>query len=281
MKLKNAAIVIPSLFITMLFTQSLFAQASGDSRKQAEKGDAAIAQEVTTKDGRGVILNTNGTWQYKNASGSTTAPGNATASAIETVRAYLMASYVNQRIPFVLNQDKVKPLMESRYGKGKFNVSKFEILTDTEPTPTKTGFVKIDAELVDEVVEYYLKKTKDGYRIDWEASVGYNPISVEEFRVLKPTKPVRLRVSAKLDDYYNYGFEHSEHINYSILIRSNGKEWGYGYVEKNTETGQKLFKILKDCKYHSMVVDVRFPQSAREGSVFFISDVINFNGWDF
>ena len=273
MKLKNAAIVIPSLFITMLFTQSLFAQVSGDSSKQAEKGDAAIAQVVTTKDGRCVILNTNGTWQYK-----TTAPGSTTASAIETVRAYLMASYVTQRIPFVLNPDKVKPLMESHYGKRHLKVSKFEILTDTEPTPTKTGFVKIDVEIGDNVYDYYLKKTKDGYRIDWEEAVGYNPVSAAEFIIKEPTTPAKFRVIAKIGDNSDYKYPKKSYWCIGLQI-DDDKE--LVYVEKDTAMGQELYKTLQDGKWHEMILELESNPNANEGIFqhFRISKVINSDGW--
>jgi hypothetical protein len=239
---------------------------------------SALAQEAaTTRDGRRVILNTDGTWQY-----STNAPGNAAASAIETVRAYLAASSWRDRISLVLNPEKVKPLMEARYGGRAWKSPQFDILTGTEPAPTQTGWVKITADVSGSTLDYYLKKSKEGYRIDWETSVGSNPVSPEEFRATKPIKPVRFRVSAKLDDYYNFEFGDAQNVSWSIALTDGGDEnIGHGYAKKNTATGQDLFKKLKDGKKHPMVVEVQCLPNASDGSVFLITRVVNLDGWWF
>ena len=195
-------------------------------------------------------------------------------SAIETVRAYLSAHSWRDRLPFVLNPEKVKPLMENYYKEMSLK-NKFEIITDTNPVPDQYGFVIIQAKANDQEISYTLKKTQDGYRIDWEASVGYNPVSIAEFRATKPTTPVRVRDLAKLDDGYFSEFYTYRNAYYSIRF----KEWGWGYVNKTSEIGKILFDKLKDGKAHFMFVEIQCNENARDGSFFLISKIINVDEW--
>lgn len=273
MKLKNAAIAIPGLFITMLFTQSLFAMSLVDY--------CGMAQDATTENGRRVILYMNGTWQYK-----TTASGNATASAIETVRAYCTASSFRGRTPFVLNQEKVKPFMDDYYKGEPFVQQEVDILTDTEPVPAPNGYVIIEVNCTRKILDadvtvkrdYYLKKTQDGYRVDWEASVGYNPVSAAEFIIKKPTTPVQFRVLAQISDSYQDNRNPKQ--NYwciELKIDDDKNEWVY--VEKDAAMGLELYKTLQDGKSHKMILELKSNPDAKNGQHFLLSKVINPDGW--
>lgn len=170
--------------------------------------------------------------------------------------------------------------MEARYADNPWRIPQFELLTQNEPQPDDKGWVKIEADVADLPTAYYLKKTKDGYRIDWETSVGYNPVSPEEFRATLSTSPVRFRVFATLSDFYFGEFNNSQNDVWSIDLRDPvGKDIGNGYVRKSTPIGQKLFQILKDGKKRRMVVQVQYLPKAQNSSAFSISEVINFEGW--
>lgn len=239
---------------------------------------SCLAQEtVVTRDGRRVVLNPEGTWHYATNASSTSA-----GSALDTVRAYLSAPSWRDRTPLVMSPERMKPLMESRYSGRRWEVPEFQLLTQTEPTPSQTGWVKVEADVSGDTISYYLKKTKEGYRIDWETSVGCNPMSPEEFRATRPTTAVRFRVFAKLDDYYNYEFSDAQEIAYSIAISDGGgKDIGHGYAKRNDKSGQALFGKLKDGRKHPIVVDVQCLPNARDGSVFLITKVVNLDDWWF
>lgn len=237
---------------------------------------SCLAQDtVVGRDGRQVVLNPDGTWHY-----ATNEPSISAGSALDTVRAYLSAPSWRDRSSLVLNPKRVKPLMESRYSGKRWVAPKFQLLTQTEPTPSISGWVKVEADVSGSITSYYLKHTMKGYRIDWESSVGFNPMSPEEFRATKPSKPIRFRIYAKLDDYYNYEFLGAKDIAYSIIIEDrNNNRLGHGYADKNSHIGQVLFNKLRDGNNHEMVLDVQCLPDAESGSVFVISRVVNLNGW--
>ncbi|MFA7172643.1 MAG: SHD1 domain-containing protein [Kiritimatiellia bacterium] len=233
----------------------------------------ALAQEIaTTKNGRDVILNSNGTWEYLNNNRSS-----VKESANETLRAYLSASSWRERTTFVLDPNRIAPLMEVRYSGKLWKEPKFELLSSKELT---TGWVAIKADTGGNTSEYYLKKTEEGYKIDWESSVGFNTMSPKEFNVTKPTTPVRFKVEAKLDDHHNYEFHQTEDIFYSIALQEGGgNRIGYGYVKKKDAIGQKLFEKLKDGRRQAIIVEIQCLPNASNGRFFLISQVINWDGW--
>ena len=238
----------------------------------------SLAQEIATKkDGRQVILNSNGTWLYVAHTPTTIAE-----SAIETLRAYLTVSSWRDRTSLVLNPNKVKLLMEAHYSRKKWKTPDFKFLTTSEPIPSQTGWVKVEVEVKGLPSVYYLKKTDRGYRIDWETYVGFNSMSPEEFKATKPTIPVLFRVKANLADFYNFEFRNAENVAYSIAIEDGeGKRIGHGYANKNDITGQKLFAKLKDGRKHDVVVEIQCLPNARDGSCFIITKIINLDGWWF
>lgn len=234
-------------------------------------------ETVTTKEGRRVVLNSDGTWIY-----ATNAVSATPVSAVDTVRAYLSVNSWRERLPLVLNPEKVKPLIEAYYGGQAWGGPKFEVLTRTEPTPTQTGRVKVEADLDGRIVVYVLKKTANGFRIDWEASVGSNAISPEELRATRPTSPVRLRVSASLGDYYNFEFRNSRDVAWCIdMSDGEGKSIGHGYIKKSTPEGEQLFQMLRDGKRHSIVVEIQYVPNGESARVFIISRLVNADGWWF
>ncbi len=250
-------------------------------------GTFCLAQEtVTTKDGRQVMLNPDGRWHIVTNTTETTS-----SSALQTLRLYLSAASLQDRTPFVMNPEIVEPLIKDRYRGKKWKVPQFEILTKMEPTPSQTGWVTIEVDvshiygikgMSSKTMTYYLKKTSAGYRIDWESSEGFNPVTENEFRATKPVSPVRFRALATLDDYYNYEFSNAKNIAYCIKFSNgDGGFIGYGYIAKNTSVGQKLFQILEDGTSHPMVVELQYLPDAEHSHHFLISAVISFSGWSY
>ena len=156
----------------------------------------------------------------------------------------------------------------------------FMMVTTQEPQPTPDGWVAIEARMGRELSVFYLKKTDDGYKIDWMASVGFNTISPASFRATKPLAPVRFRAIANLADYYNFDFFGRQDVFWSVRLEdTNRTDIGHGYVRKDGPDGYKLFQCLKDGQGHRVVVDLHYTPWSEDPSVFMISRVVATDSW--
>jgi hypothetical protein len=106
---------------------------------------------------------------------------------------------------------------------------------------------------------FFLRKSPEGsYRIDWEASVGYNPVPLKGFLVQRPQESRKFRVVCELDSYYNFDFTNTDNTHYSVKMREL-ETFGFphGYVSKDSKDGKRLFFYLQDSKPHYMILELR------------------------
>ena len=225
-----------------------------------------------------------------NAGNAPVAISNAKTSAIETVRGYLSTPSRLERLRFVLNPEVARPAMLSHYGgfSTQIPTNGFEILTTEEPVPTRKGWVTVQVALAERnllgaafrgVHSFYLKQTTDGFKIDWERSIGFNRVSPQAFRATKPKAPVRFYCQARLSDYYNYQFSGWKESAWSVELDAVGRVIGHGYARKDTALGQALFETLKDGKKHQLTVELQYPENADAPSVFLIAKLVTVDSW--
>lgn len=195
----------------------------------------------------------------------------------ETVEGYLKASQWEQRLGFVRNAERVRPLMERRYRNVKLpapfvEIKKAENFKDNwvfVPVVFTRGKNAFGVEVEDSVLNC-LQRTEAGFKIDWESSVIYNPMSWTEFKATHPRQPQKFRFLAKLDDSYPYqqrdrGKLEDTYWSVDIIgVDAQGQREfvGFnGYVRKSSSDGAKLFDLLRDGKEHPVTCLVRVPMS--------------------
>lgn len=239
---------------------------------------------VTTKSGKKINLKDDGTWALVETKAANSSNAD---SAIAVVDAYLSVDEYDDRLKYILDPERIRPLRdEQNVGRSAYQKPTYKIVTKKEPQNIKVGeWVKVEASIKREDnqwknVIYYLNKTNSGYKIDWESSTGYNKISATEFQATKPTAPVRVRVLAQLDNYYNYEFMRSQTTMHSVSMVDNDQfQYGHGYIRKNSEIGEKVFKALKNGGWHYMVFDIKSLENGRDGSHFLVDDVVSVDSW--
>jgi len=209
------------------------------------------------------------------------------------VRKYLNAPAWEDRLAFVRYPEKVKPLMSEHYKDGKFPATFVSIESDPQSSSTqmaewvevkvvfgnKTGFL---GQQIEDTRDYLLQLTKDGYKIDWEASVGYNSIEWKAYLAQRPTKMIKFRLIGELSDYFNYEFRadlEGRKKYYSIkLSDADGTDVGiHAYIFRGTEEGKKIFELLKDGEPHYMILGLRFLPNS-DGDVVLVSRFYQ-NSW--
>ena len=198
--------------------------------------------------------------------------------AARIVEAFLLSDTAKGRARFVLDPKTVLPRMEKYYEESNLNGIEVKELSridgEGDPKPGKYGKYRagyINRRGNKNTSIYYVKNTRGGFKIDWEASTGFNEVSWKALKVSRPTKPVDMRVEAVLDDYYNYAFANAERTHYSIRF---GLEGVSGYVRKDSRLGKRLFDILKDGEGHNLVLSIRFLPNSY-GNVVLIDDLVS------
>jgi hypothetical protein len=177
------------------------------------------------------------------------APTSESDSIIFVLQNYFKAKKWEERLALVLNPDNVKPLMSSAYGNSyKSEIyEKDKINIPGENYPLGKGFkVFVDGETV------YLKKTQNGFKIDWEATTGYNAKSFALFHSEKSINPTVYRVELGLSENYPFGFDNLK-SNYLTL---DGEGLNRCLIA-NSLAGE-LKKILSDGKKRQVIVEAQY-----------------------
>lgn len=203
--------------------------------------------------------------------------------AIETIEAYWKAITVKERIPYVYNQERVKPLMEDHYDrqretdpdhtelkqKSRFILDgKEEILYFSYASSRPTG-----------LAEVAMRRGANGkFLVDWESLAGYTSPAFAELKKLKPAESVQIRAFVRLFDYYNYEFEDSSRFLCVKLVAANGVDMLYGYCERESELGRWLADQLAHTKsgngMSGYTLKIAYPAKAQSEQCVWIKQVV-------
>lgn len=181
-------------------------------------------------------------------------------SIISVVQQFYGAKKWEDLLPIVYNPNKVEPLMRKMYANG-YNRRVIDRNRIPIPGSNYKPGDKFIVNLYPRAV--YMRKTKEGFKVDWEASVQYNEESLSDYTARRGTDKITVRVSfdnisaANLDTY-GVG---------SDYFRSYDSE--SCYFLKNSSVGQRISKMLKGGCKANIIVEV---QGKVVKSDYFIND---------
>ncbi len=170
-------------------------------------------------------------------------PQNETDSIISLIQHYASARTPSQRLQYIYNSNKLRPVLEKYYKEELFSV-----------TPIDSRMVSISGEhfkVGDKFIvwargpffsseKYRIRKTADGFKVDWEATVGYNAVNLDTYLAEKRTDKIRCRILVSgLDEYFN-----SAYFSFSD-----------GIVKKSSAAGQRLASLTNDGRIHRIIVE--------------------------
>lgn len=241
-----------------------------DLNKVVKDQDIIIEKLIKQKDSLLLISNAN-----KNA-GFVSSPMNVEDSIVFVIQSYFSSKKWEDRLDYVLNPSIVKPLMNSYYTDNfKSNTINKNIISIQGENHEINELFKV---IIDGDYILYLKKTVDGFKIDWEASTGQNPISMKIFIAQSNSKPAIFRVKAEIGDYYNFNYRDAKNTHWNITINDNHYNVISGcYVSKSSEEGEKIYQILKDGKQHHLILEIKMDNSGKNAT---ITKVIK-EGWSY
>lgn len=203
--------------------------------------------------------------------------------AVETLNLYWKAQSVKDRLEFVYNPERMKPLMEDYYDrqketdpdhtelkqKSRFMLDgKHEILYFSFASSRPTGLVEVAMR----------RGTNGRFLVDWESLAGFTTPAFAEIKQLKPVVPVQVRAFVRLFEYYNYEFTDEKRYLCVKMIAANGVDMLYGYCERDSELGQWIESQLAQTRSGNVMsgytLMISFPENAQSDQCVKIERVI-------
>lgn len=196
--------------------------------------------------------------------------GDDVVQALALLDQYWKTSAWQDRIPLVINSDRVAALMKDFYetqgatdpqpggmiSKARYLINGTEILYFSYTSSRPTGTLEIAL----------LRGPQGKFLIDWESLTGYGEMSFQDFRTKRPTKPVALRAYVRLFEYYNFEFSDAKKYLCMKLTSENGESSVYAYCERGTELARWLETDLAStgpAGFKGYLLQVSFPPSAQ------------------
>ncbi|MFM7311305.1 MAG: hypothetical protein ACKOZY_11895 [Flavobacteriales bacterium] len=166
-----------------------------------------------------------------------------------TIQKYFACKRWEDRLVFVLAPERVKGLMKeayaSEYEQSNIDFNKMNI--------QGSGFkVNEHIEVMVRGDKVHLLKTNNGYFIDWEATYGYNAISLQEhIDQNKASFSMRCQIMLVDNGAFNDKYPDSKYHRYFLADSNGGSFNGVIYYGlKTSEADQQIFKIAKDGQWH-------------------------------
>jgi len=253
-------------------TLGLVSKSNLDLEKLVKEQSLLIEKLIKQNDSLLIVFKVNKDVDY------VTTPKNEEDSIIFLIQSYYACKKWEDRLAFVLKPETVKSSMNAFYTdnyKSKI-ITKEKISIQGSDYKNNESFKVV----IDGFTIIYCKKTSDGFKIDWEASVGYNPISMKTFRANLSTQPTEFRVSATIGTYYNYNYRHAKNTHWNVSISDNdGNSISGCYISKSSAEGKRLYEILKDGKRHALILEIKIDATESDaGNIAIITKVIK-EGW--
>lgn len=174
---------------------------------------------------------------------------------------YWKANTVEQRAKYVIDPERVKPLMKSFYKKGMSSSANFNNgLTIKAIEGNIYPIFIIRESVLGGLVDTYIICTPNGYKVDWEATVTYNPFNVNQMKA-NPNKEYEYRTKlfdcrgSYTNDYW-YEYYGDFHV----------------YVKKNTQLANKLLNFIDFNGAEDAIIKIKYDAS---DSAFEIVDLIS------
>ncbi len=197
------------------------------------------------------------------------------------LRGFFEAKTIDERLKFVRHPKRVKPFMEDHYR--RYPLKPYEYVEAKQYTiiPLENRpFVALSASVASGGnFPVLLENTGEGYLVDWESFVSYQPITFAELLEKRPTESVDMRVYGTLEDFYAYEF--TEDLGYlCVRMTAKGTDQAiFGYVKKNEPIASELRKHLEapegKKKFQPFIFRMRFLPGSKAPRSVLIEKVVS------
>ena len=210
--------------------------------------------------------------RQKLASGAAAAQKPATYrdSIADLIEKYTNCTSLQEALRYVMEPERVRPIMQKYYADTGFSPT----IRTAEEIKNK-AFRRINGKnyVIYYCNGYYAVQTPDGYRLDWEATYQYNPVTCTELAN-------KIGQSAEIRGCFWYSSYHDN--DYYRAFRADGikaidGKTTYFLTEKGSAIDKRLFAMLKNEAGKDMILKIKsLPDTDSEGYQYFlITDIIS------
>ena len=195
-------------------------------------------------------------------------PQNENDSIISVIQRYFDASRWEDRLSLVYEPDQVRPLMQKAYADG-INKTKVDRNTITVPGKNyKSGdkfivhYTRKNGFNADRDATIYMRKTGDGFKIDWEASNQYNEESLNTYAARQGTDKIVVRINSfsKFFGVYESKYNITEDT-YFCIWTDSGEEL---FVPKPSAAGKRIEELIKSSTGRDIKIKVEVQGEKRQ-----------------
>lgn len=197
----------------------------------------------------------------------------------EVVKGFLTSQTVEERLQWVSDAERVRPLMEQYYGGDAIEAEGFETL-DWAQVSYRKGLMVTTVQTGDFSLSpiAILMTEENQFVVDWESWSGYGEKSPEEMKKEKPKEPIMLRVLISPGRHYYYDFKDDKQWRAYRLEFRTSDEVFLGYVRRGSELEGRLPELRNELERSAVRVKVVYPPDAKSGDQVEIVDFVG-NGW--
>lgn len=191
--------------------------------------------------------------------------------ALDAIQNFLAAPNWEAKSAFVRLPEKTRPLMEKWYVTHPASPLKMGELEDIKKHIVGNGYYVFAAVRIgpENVMRYFAVEQlppaelggKSQYLIDWETSVGYQPIDIYDYRVKQPKDRFVFRVNCKPYEYYNHGFSNKEEWSCYMLTYPGDPDFELiGYIKRDSPLEEQMqTQLLGEV---NLMLEVHYPENA-------------------
>jgi len=197
---------------------------------------------------------------------------------------YAQSRTGNERLQYIRNPESYREIFQSRYGDREIGYTPIGFGRAGRPVTSSNLDIYSLEETVSanrggravEIIQYrYFVRVNNSFKIDWEASAGYNPVTFARFKALQDGQTAQMRCYANLetsryDEYFGIGIRDE-------LTNSQFR----AYIRKNSEDGILLMEYLERGGSWPAILEMQYTNSLDRYSKEVIITKFVMRGWVF
>ena len=213
--------------------------------------------------------------RQKLASGAAAAQKPATYrdSIADLIEKYTNCTSWQEALRYVMEPERVRPIMQKYYADQGFSPT----IWTAEEILKNEAFRRFNGKnnTIYKCVNFYAVQTPDGYRLDWEASVEYNPVTHTELAD-KIGQSAEIRGWFHYASYYNNDYFRGFTAGgmYGGMYDTDGNSTFF-LTEKGSAIDKRLFAMLKNGDDIDMILKIKSLRDSEGYQYFLVTDIIS------